>query len=62
MPFNTWTFLKTWSDVGFLSCGAAVPLPNGHIITMIATAALAALATISLILRCADLPVFSLIV
>jgi hypothetical protein len=61
-PFNTWTFLKTWSAVGFFSCGAADPLANGHVMAMIARAALAAPATMSRTPRCAALPVVSLIV
>src|SRR5215472_3590651 len=60
-PFNTWTFLKTWSAVGFFSCGAADPIPTGQVIAMITRAALAAPATMSLTPRSAALPVVSLI-
>jgi hypothetical protein len=52
--------LKTWSAVGFFSCGAADPLPNGHVIAMIARATLAAPAMMCLTPRCAALPVVSL--
>jgi hypothetical protein len=47
--------------VGFFSCGAADPVPNGQVIAMITRAAPAAPATMSLTPRRAPLPVVRLI-